>query len=216
MALASIFMCFPIADAWALQSATIGFSGKLAGHCYNRSLMWVFNNGYNVVTDVMIWGLPLVLFLNLRQIPVAQRLGIISVFSMGIVAVVASAIRFGFMFPWNSSPRQRFLNMPNIFICTQVELHAGLIAGSIPFLRPLYRQVRGRMRGGEQVGETPGERLAGECKQNVKPKVDRMFIIPSTSSDGSSTHEFRRPECDLEAIEPVHLYTHVWESTATP
>lgn len=203
-AFASIFMCYPVADAWSFEVFKGGVKGKAATQCYYPGPFWLSNAGYNLVTDVIIWTVPMAFFMNLQAIPLRQRLELVATFSVGIVAIVASVVRLYTIVLWLSSLKQQRINTANVLIWSQVEQHAGLIAGSIPFLRPLYRQVLARARRREQNSPSPATHLVEEPAPEMVQGMLRRPILPSTTSTcGSSNREFRRPEWVLEPIEPV-------------
>ncbi|KAF5848879.1 hypothetical protein GGP41_009973 [Bipolaris sorokiniana] len=194
MAFASIFMCYPVADAWSFEVFMGGVKGPF----------WLFNAGYNLVTDVIIWTVPMAFFMNLQAIPLRRRLELVATFSVGIVAIIASVVRLYTIVLWLSSFEQQRINTANVLVWSQVEQHAGLIAGSIPFLRPLYRQVLARTMRREQNSPSPAEHLVEEPAPEMVQGMLRRPILPSTTSTcGSSNREFRRPEWVLEPIEPV-------------
>ncbi|ENI04995.1 hypothetical protein COCC4DRAFT_40385 [Bipolaris maydis ATCC 48331] len=204
MAFASIFMCYPVADAWSFEVFMGGVKGKTARHCYSPGPFWLSNAGYNLVTDVIIWTVPMAFLMNLQAIPLRRRLELVATFSVGIVAIIASVVRLYTIVLWLSSYEQQRINTANVLIWSQVEQHAGLIAGSIPFLRPLYRQVLARARRREQNSPSPAAHLVEEPAPELIQGMLRRPILPSTTSTcGSSNREFRRPEWVLEPIEPV-------------
>lgn len=217
MFVASVFMCYPVSDAWSFEVFMGGFYGIYATQCYNPGPFWLFNGGYNLVTDVIIWTLPILFFLNLQTIPLRRRLELVAIFSVGILAIVASAVRLRTIVLWLSSFTEQGLNMANLLLWSQVEQHAGLIAGSIPFLRPLFRKVLRRARSREQPSPSPAARLVGDGTEFV-PGMLRRPIIPSPSPTfGESSQEFRRPRCALEPIEPVKSASTwgsaIWDGT---
>lgn len=219
MVIASVFMCYPVGDAWSFKVFVAGLQGKHA-HCYNPGPFWLFNAGFNLVTDVIIWTLPMVLFLNLQVMPLRQRLELVGIFSVGIFAIVASAIRLSTIIAWLSGFEKQAQNTANVLLWSQVEQHAGLIAGSIPFLRPLFRKALGRVRNREQPASMPSPeaRLVNEWRPAAVPDMPRNLIIPSPRStldlDG---REFRRPEWVLEPIERVSSvstwHSEIWDGT---
>jgi hypothetical protein len=201
MAVASVFMCYPVANAWSFE---VFMGDPDSEQCYRPRTLWLFNAGFNLTTDVIIWTIPMAFFLNLQKISLRRRLELVAIFSVGIMAIVASTVRLYTIVVWLSSLTQQRLNTANVLLWSQVEQHAGLIAGSIPFLRPLFRQMLARVRGREQTNTNPAARPVEKSMPELVPGMLRRPIIPSTSSTcGSSNQEFRRPEWVLEPIEPV-------------
>jgi hypothetical protein len=60
--------------------------------CYNPIRLWVFSAAVNLLSDVVILLLPIPALLSLR-VPMSKRLALIGIFSIGIMAIVASSIR---------------------------------------------------------------------------------------------------------------------------
>ncbi|KAF1836952.1 hypothetical protein BDW02DRAFT_492481 [Decorospora gaudefroyi] len=213
MIIAGILMCRPISDAWSFEVFMGGFYGKPATQCYNPTPFWLFNATYNLITDVIIWSLPIAFIINLRSMPLRRRLELVGIFSVGTIAIVASAIRLRTMVLWLSDFRRQGETVANVLLWSQVEQHTGIIAASVPFLRPLFRKALVKVRTREQPSPSPAAHLVGEGSPEFHPGMVRTPIIPSPSPTfGSSNEEFRPPRCSLAPIQPVRS-TSTWGST---
>ncbi|KAF2828405.1 hypothetical protein CC86DRAFT_380355 [Ophiobolus disseminans] len=202
MIIASVFSCYPISDAWSLTVLEQTMAGNWAMQCYNPTPFWFFNATYNLVTDILIWTLPIIFFLNLKTMKLRRRLELISIFSIGIMAIVGSAIRLRVIILWLSDFQHQGENQANLMIWSQVEQNVGIIAGSIPFLRPIFRKALLKVRNREQPSPSPAVCLIdnGNPDRNVMPRTP---IIPSPSPTFDGSREFRRPGSDLPPIEQV-------------
>lgn len=220
-------MCYPVSDAWSLKVFTGGLRGTHATQCYNPGPFWLFNAIYNLVTDIVIWTLPMVFFLKLQAIPMRRRIELVGIFSIGIVAIIASALRLRTVVVWLSSFQQQGLNTPNLLIWSQVEQHTGLIAASIPFLRPLFRKaltIRTKSRTREQPSSPRPAALLDrqptpECSP-ISPCMPRTPIIPSpTYSLGFNNQEFVQPRSALAPVHPVRSSSTwgsaIWDGSQT-
>ena len=214
MIVAAIFTCWPVSDAFAWDVFWDGIHGKFATQCYNPGPFWLFNASYNLATDIVIWTLPILFFLNLHTLPMRRRLELIATFSVGMLAIIASTIRLRTMVLWLSDYKNQGENTANVLLWSQVEQHTGVIAASIPFCRPLFRKALIRVRSREQPSPGPAARLVGEGTPKFHPGMFRTPIIPSPSPtfDSNSSKEFRQPMCPLAPIEPVRS-TSTWGST---
>ncbi|CAO2647807.1 Nn.00g087290.m01.CDS01 [Neocucurbitaria sp. VM-36] len=213
MIFAAIFTCYPISDAWSFEVFERGFYGIHATQCYNPGPFWLFNAAYNLVTDVLIWTLPIFFFLNLQTMALRRRLELVAIFSVGLLAIVASAVRLRIMVLWLSGFVNQGENTANLLIWSQVEQHTGIVAASIPFLRPIFRKALTKARSREQPSPSPVVRLVGEGSTPRNPGIIRTPIIPSPSPTfGDSDSEFRPPRASLAPIEPVHTAS-TWGST---
>jgi hypothetical protein len=212
MIFAGVFTCYPISDAWSFDVFEGGFYGIHATQCYNPGPFWLFNATYNLVTDVIIWTLPILFFLNLQNMPLRHRLELIGTFSVGVMAIIASACRLRTMVLWLSDFQSQGENTANLLLWSQIEQHTGIIAASIPFLRPIFRKGLTRVRNREQPSPSPVARLVGQGTPD-SPAMYRTPIIPSPSPTfGSRNKEFRPPSESLVPIEPVRSNC-TWGST---
>lgn len=219
MIFAAVFTCYPVSDAWSFKVFEGGFYGIHATQCYNPVPFWLFNAGYNLVTDVMIWTLPILFFLNLQTMVLRRRLELVGIFSVGLLAIVASAVRLRIMVLWLSDFVHQGENTANLLIWSQMEQNTGIIAASIPFLRPLFRKALTKARSREQPSPSPAARLVGEGSTPRNPGMIRTPIIPSPSPTfgESGDSEFRPPMTSLAPIEPVRSGSTwgsaIWDGT---
>jgi hypothetical protein len=217
--IASIFMCYPITDAFAWH---IWYRGNILhifdAKCYDPNPFWLFNAVYNLITDVIIWTLPILFFLNLPTMPLRRRLELVAIFSVGIMAVIASAFRLHTTILWLSDYVQQALSTADLLLWSQVEQNTGIIAASVPFLRPLFRKVLGKARSREQPSPGPALPLVGDDTPEFNPGMFRTPIIPSPSPTFSRcSREFRPPRSNLEPIEPIKSMSTwgsaIWDGT---
>ncbi|KAF2111619.1 hypothetical protein BDV96DRAFT_499253 [Lophiotrema nucula] len=195
MVIAAILSCVPVTDAWSFEVFWGGFYGKHAKMCYNPVLLWFFSAGFNLVTDTILWIIPPIFLLNLQALGTKRRLELIGIFSIGIVAVVASAIRLYVLALWTSNWAEQGKRNGDLLIWGQVEQHAGIISASIPFLRPLFRKVCCTGARRHPPSPSPAAKL-------IQPIPPRTPIIPSPSPTLGS-HEFKVPPSPLSPISPV-------------
>jgi hypothetical protein len=140
-----------------------------------------------------------------------RRIELVGIFSIGMLAIVGSAVRLRVMLLWLSDFINQGQNSANLMIWSQVEQNIGIIAGSIPFLRPIFRKALMRVRSREQASPGPviqligpGEMLHDQCNEFVP----REQIIPSPSP---TCGEFKMPDCELAPVEPVQT-EYLWGS----
>jgi hypothetical protein len=206
MMLVSIFLCRPVSDAWDARIFTQTLQGIYTHSCLNPSPLWIANASFNLATDILIWFLPIPFFLNLRSMPVRRRIELSAIFSIGIIAVAASAVRLYVIRRWLSGFEENGRQWANLLIFSQVEQHAGIIAASIPFLRPLLRKAMraSRSRDGPHSPGPVAKLILGDQFTPVIPAPVRTPIIPSPAPTyGSDTDQFRAPPSPLSPISPV-------------
>ncbi|KAL1910008.1 hypothetical protein Sste5344_004197 [Sporothrix stenoceras] len=134
---ALIFQCTPIAFNW---DRTIK-----GGHCVDQRLLFVLTSAFNILTDIIVLGLPLYILVDLK-IRRRTKFGLIFIFLLGILVTITSIARMVIfvqgLFGLVMSADPTF----NIgFITSDIETNLALITASIPALRPF---LRARDRGG--------------------------------------------------------------------
>lgn len=192
MIFAGIFSCNPPADAWAFDVFWDEIQGKHAEQCYNPIILWYFSAAFNLLTDCVIWILPIPFILNLQGMSHRRRIELAGIFSIGIVAITASAVRLWVVTEWAFSWENQAKIATNLLIWTQVEQHAGIIAASIPFLRPVYRKIFRLNRDREQqASPSPAAKLIPQpppFTPDDNPIPQRTPIIPSPSPTFGSSN----------------------------
>jgi hypothetical protein len=207
MLIAGILSCNPPSDAWSFDVFWNGLNGIYAMQCYNPTILWFFSASFNLVTDCVIWILPIPFVLNLQSMHLRRRLELAGIFSIGIMAIAASAVRLWVLTEWASDFNKQGANSGNLLIWGQVEQHAGIIAASIPFLRPLVRKVlRPNSRRDHPSVAGPVAKLipAVPLGPDGMPIPPRTPIIPSPPPTfGTGSGSARRAPSPLSPMAPM-------------
>ncbi|OCT47202.1 hypothetical protein CLCR_02622 [Cladophialophora carrionii] len=97
------------------------------GHCIDMMAFWFSFSGFNIVTDVAVWVLPMPVLWKL-QLPRKQKISLVAVFALG-----------GF----NSTD----LTYDNVGAATwsAAELNVGIMCACIPALRPMISMIFPRL-----------------------------------------------------------------------
>jgi hypothetical protein len=95
--IAAVFQCENPSDAWSTANYFAQFdrnpdTRRQKLKCYDPVKLWVFSAAANLLTDIIILMLPIPTLLSLR-IPMSKRLALIGIFSVGIMAIIASSVR---------------------------------------------------------------------------------------------------------------------------
>jgi hypothetical protein len=160
---AIILQCTPVAFNW---DPTI-----TGGYCVDRRVLYISTSVFNIITDILILGLPLWIFSSLR-IPKRTKTALLIVFLLGFLYVTPlitppfprSKITLLTTYPHHSVTItsiirlvmliQGLFNIPifpnaashNVgFVTSAIETNLALITASAPALRPIFRS---RDRGG--------------------------------------------------------------------
>lgn len=70
-----LFMCKPVAFFW---------NKSLQGHCMNAQFVYFTNAPFNILTDFVLFGLPLPLLWGL-QLPPRKKFGLIVLFAIALL-----------------------------------------------------------------------------------------------------------------------------------
>ncbi|KAF2184649.1 hypothetical protein K469DRAFT_458484, partial [Zopfia rhizophila CBS 207.26] len=143
MIITSIFQCIPISQAFSVQASYTQIPGRNGGSrpkCYRPTNFWIFQGAVNFLTDILILLLPLPMVLMLQGIPPRKRFGLFCIFSVGMLAIAASAVRMWILVIWGKSVRSQNRYGTELLIWGQIEVNSGIVSASAPFLMPLFRR----------------------------------------------------------------------------
>ncbi|CAF3512098.1 hypothetical protein SNK03_006973 [Fusarium graminearum] len=93
-----------------------------------------------VLTDLLVCALPLQTLFQLK-LPLSQRIALIVVFSLGLVVVFAASMRAYYTHWVTDETYDVTWEGFHLWIWTAVEANLGVICGSVPALRPLFRNI---------------------------------------------------------------------------
>ncbi|KAF2197643.1 hypothetical protein GQ43DRAFT_380508, partial [Delitschia confertaspora ATCC 74209] len=161
MIIAGAFQCRRPSDAWSITGylAWISPPTKLthgkATHparqkCFDPTYLWAAFAGVNLFTDIVVLVLPIPMLLSLR-LPLTKRLGLVSIFSLGFLAIVASSLRVWILTLWAESVASQQKYGTDLLLWGQVEINSGIVSASIPFLKQFFTGRRSTTRGSDTV-----------------------------------------------------------------
>ncbi|KAF5019202.1 hypothetical protein F66182_8807 [Fusarium sp. NRRL 66182] len=93
-----------------------------------------------VIADLLVCALPLPTLFHLK-LPLSQRIALIVVFSLGLVVVFAASMRAYWTYYVTEVTYDVTWEGFHLWIWTAVEANLGVICGSVPALRPLFRNM---------------------------------------------------------------------------
>jgi hypothetical protein len=125
----------------------------------------------NVVTDFMIYALPIPTLFGLR-LPWSQRMGLIVLFGVGGVIVVASSFRAFWIHYTLFETYDATWEGYQIWVWTAVETNVGVICGCIPSLKPLLFPSRARQQGSKYANGSNHSRR----KEKITPVIDQVEL----------------------------------------
>jgi hypothetical protein len=179
--LAAIFQCRTPSDAWSTAAFFAQFDkvpDPNAPHvdCYDPTLFFLATAGLNLFSDIVILLLPIPMLLGL-QVPRRQRIAVAGIFSIGLMAIVASAVRVHVMRMWAISPVNSTKYGNSLLLWGQVEANSGIISASVPFMRLLFRRGKeGTNRGLRRVQEIQPPKLS-KSDNSHDMELDEMTLV---------------------------------------
>jgi hypothetical protein len=153
----------PISSYWELNSDH--------RDCIPEGPPLVVQSTLNVVTDFMIYALPIPTLFSLR-LPWSQRIGLIILFSVGGLIVVASSFRAYWVHYTLYETFDATWQGYQIWVWTAVETNVGVICGCIPALKPLLFPARARQQGSKYGNGSQNSRR----KEKITPVIDQVEL----------------------------------------
>ncbi|PVH99916.1 hypothetical protein DM02DRAFT_593648 [Periconia macrospinosa] len=125
-----LFQCTPIRGYW---EKNVDF------HCVDMRTTLVTIAALNSLSDVLIYLWPAKPLWSL-QLPLKQRLGLISLFSVGTSVCIAGAIRMYYLEVYFSSDDYLW-NAAKVWIVMTLEMNLGIICGCLSGVRPVLAVI---------------------------------------------------------------------------
>ena len=152
--------------------------------CYNEAPMLLSYSVITAVLDFFVWVLPLPALFN-TSLPLSQRLALVTLFSFGLIVVIASCIRIYYVdYVLNRTYDVTWYGF-TLWIWTAVEVQLGLICGCVPWLKSLFKFWRTgeTVAGTSGRGASSGQRVTGASKSSRTTGV-RMESLGKSSAKG--------------------------------
>ncbi|KZL86818.1 integral membrane protein [Colletotrichum incanum] len=132
-----LFHCNPIRKAFDFTIT--------GGTCLDVGVLYMATAVSNIITDVMLFVLPMPMIFNLRM-KMAQKIGAVFIFAIGSVTVATSIVRLTYLPPlltsldpsWDAAPAN---------IWTFIEANLFVICGSMPTLRKFFKHFAPKIMG---------------------------------------------------------------------
>jgi hypothetical protein len=89
------------------KEPTVAFSASMfqdmsAGHCFDLRILFYWQSGWSIGSDIFILLLPMPILFSLRM-RTAKRLFVIAVFAVSLLIPIASAVRLYGLYLWANS-----------------------------------------------------------------------------------------------------------------
>ncbi|KAF2748441.1 hypothetical protein M011DRAFT_400844 [Sporormia fimetaria CBS 119925] len=150
-----IFQCLPVQAAWdpSLKPPPLGTG---TAKCYSMETfrnLGLMNSAFNIVTDVLFATIPIPLIWKL-QLNTRTKLSLVGILSLGWFACAAGIVKAALQYNVMKDPDFTVENAFNNW--AYIEFTVGIIAASLPSLKPLFVKVLDATRAFTSAGRSKG------------------------------------------------------------
>ena len=131
-----LFQCTPIAAGWSFRLRIAPSTHCMSNRTY--TFIGLANSIINIITDILFTVIPIPVVLKLK-VNKRTKATLIAVLSLGFVACVAGIIKAHSQVTAMATPDAAFENSFQIWY--MLELCLGILAASLPTLKPLFAAV---------------------------------------------------------------------------
>ncbi|WAO86599.1 Hypothetical protein NCS54_00387900 [Fusarium falciforme] len=165
---ACIFSCKPIAMSWDVTITD--------GVCINRPSLYIATAVANIISDVILFFLPIPMVIKL-QIPPRQKIGLVIIFGIGSLTVVTSVVRVSIL-PALLTDLDATWVIAWASVWIIVEANLIITCASMPTLRKFFKHVAPKLIGESRYGSKTGK--SGKSGENSKPPT--RTLVPTSQS----------------------------------
>ncbi|KAI5270514.1 hypothetical protein E4T47_06114 [Aureobasidium subglaciale] len=126
----AIFLCSPVESYWV-------FPMMDNAKCLDEGPVTLVAGVLNCISDLTVTLLPIPIIMGLNM-PFKQRLGVVSLLSMGLVVTVAGVVRTYYIWRTLMATYDETWDSMPLFICAIVEIDLAILCGCAPALKPLF------------------------------------------------------------------------------
>ncbi|KAL8952410.1 MAG: hypothetical protein Q9222_001687 [Ikaeria aurantiellina] len=179
LAFSFAFQCVPRHKLWLPATD---------GRCINLASAFIVSASTNTITDFAVFLLPLFAIWEL-QLPWERKLGVSTVFTVGLFACIASIMRLVTSVPLISTQDMTYaLSKP--FLWALAEVTSGMLCICFPVLPKLFRRLAGRVSSTLHEGTARHTASQGRAADSKK---------------SASVGQRHKPYCQLEERAAVNL-----------
>ncbi|TVY73938.1 Satratoxin biosynthesis SC1 cluster protein 4 [Fusarium oxysporum f. sp. cubense] len=190
IAFLNALICVPVAKFW---------NSTIPGHCTDPLTVWYVMAGFNLVTDITVFCMPLPVIGSLN-LPRRQKIMLLAIFSIGFLTCAISIYRIHTLKTAASTKDPNWDNV-DAAIWSFLEVTLAIITSCLPNLRPLFSKLMPKLfassfcRGDRPYvyGYTPTH-----SSQNLSTPRLRTEDLSKDSMDDTTT--LRKDEVPLSSI----------------
>ncbi|KAI5456633.1 hypothetical protein BGZ63DRAFT_428750 [Mariannaea sp. PMI_226] len=153
------FHCHPIRKAYDLTIQT--------GSCLDIGAIYIVTAVSNILTDLMLFSLPIPMIINLYTSR-GNKVGIIIMFGIGSMTVATSVVRLAYLPPVLKT-RDPSWDSASSALWTFIEANLMIICGSVPTLRRFFKHIAPKL-----MGSTSNPSYASDYHAQRSAEVRKM------------------------------------------
>ncbi|KAK3955245.1 hypothetical protein QBC32DRAFT_52249 [Pseudoneurospora amorphoporcata] len=140
MTMTNVFFCYPIPIYWTPDDQRTPGDGW----CFNKERKWFADASINLVTDFVIWGLPLPVVRGMKRLGKRERVWLFGVFGVGFFICIVSIIRLYPLKLSATSSDPSYDNAP-VTCWSAIELNVSIAIACLMTLKPLLARLLPRL-----------------------------------------------------------------------
>ncbi|EXK24145.1 hypothetical protein FOMG_19117 [Fusarium oxysporum f. sp. melonis 26406] len=191
IAFLNALICVPVAKFW---------NSTMPGHCTDPLTVWYVMAGFNLVTDITVFCMPLPVIGSLN-LPRRQKIMLLAIFSIGFLTCAISIYRIHTLKTAASTKDPTWDNI-DAAIWSFLEVTLAIITSCLPTLRPLFSKLMpklfassfGRSNHLSDYGYTPTH-----SSQNLR-SMPRLRTEDLSKDSMNDTTTLRNDEVPLSSI----------------
>ncbi|KAF3765348.1 hypothetical protein M406DRAFT_16195, partial [Cryphonectria parasitica EP155] len=139
-----VFACNPVEKAFNVYITS--------GSCISPPALYIATAIFNIVSDVILFFLPIPMVLGLHYMPLKQKLGLLGIFGIGSVTVITSILRAVILPNLMQNPDNTW-EIADASLLIVIESNLIIICGMLPTLRRFFHHVAPRLIGESTSGK---------------------------------------------------------------
>ncbi|KAF9775280.1 hypothetical protein IL306_006648 [Fusarium sp. DS 682] len=173
---ATIWQCVPIKGAW---------DKSVDATCIDSNKFWVAYAVLNILTDVMVLGLPILPIMRL-QTSAREKLLLCCIFLLGGFVTITSILRVTSVSNSLKNKKDQTYNFIDRGIWTLIEANLGIITACLPVLRQplgkLFPHIFGSTKKSSLYYTGPGSHAKGYNLSNIAARSPHAGVWKSDAS----------------------------------
>ncbi|PWY79240.1 integral membrane protein PTH11-like protein [Aspergillus heteromorphus CBS 117.55] len=193
-------LCRPLRSFWNVS---------IKGKCFNSTALTYYINTSNMITDIIIFTLPIGVILRLRTSK-QNKIALCVIFSIGFVTCGISAARLAFVFAQSSSDIT--WDGVDLAVLSGFESFGGILCANLPIIYRLFKQAAQKVSsGGSSAPKTTRVQYGRESTNYGSRSRPRRTRLSDTLNEewiqlqnGNSSNESHYPDVDSTSELALH------------